>query len=227
MTTFALITEGITDQIVIETILHSHYSNVLDDGDEVDIRVMQPLRDATDEARQEENAFGGWEKVFEHCSISANIEEAAAFNDYIIIQIDTDCAEHKNFGISLSIGGVEKPVRDLIEEVKGAIVRKIGDQLFLRLEEKFVFAIAVHSTECWLLPVYAKLPAHAARTQSCEGHLKRLVELANSDFKKDFGCYKKLSKPLRHRRTLYEAAKKMKAWPHFLKVSQSWLQARS
>ena len=45
MTSFALITEGITDQAVIENILFRYYK------DEVDVRPLQPPRDATDDAR--------------------------------------------------------------------------------------------------------------------------------------------------------------------------------
>ena len=31
---------------------------------------------------------------------------------------------------------------------------KIGEELFKKIEKKIIFAISVHSTECWLLPLY-------------------------------------------------------------------------
>jgi len=46
MASFALITEGITDQVAISAILYGLYD------EEPEIRPVQPLRDATDEARQ-------------------------------------------------------------------------------------------------------------------------------------------------------------------------------
>lgn len=208
MTTFALITEGITDQIVIETILHSHYSGVLNEGEEVEVRALQPLRDATDEARQDENTFGGWERVLEHCTLSDNISEAAAFNDFIIIQIDTDCAEHKNFGVPLTANGTEKAVNELIEDVKNLIISKIGHQVYSTHEDKFIFAVAIHSTECWLLPLYAKTKAHATRTKSCENHLKHLIKVSGEDFRKDYDCYRKIAMPLRKKKMLVDVREK-------------------
>ena len=78
MASFALVAEGITDQIVLETILSGYY-----DEDDLEINPLQPLRDATDRFRQ--GNFAGWELVFEFCSDQDRLAEALAFNDFFLL----------------------------------------------------------------------------------------------------------------------------------------------
>ena len=59
MSTFALITEGVTDQVVIENILIGMF------GEDVFVHPLQPIYDETDSSRIE--AFGGWQSVFRYC----------------------------------------------------------------------------------------------------------------------------------------------------------------
>ena len=74
MATFGLITEGKTDQIVIDNILAGYFNSR-----DIDINELQPLRDETDKNRSE--TFGGWYRVFEYCR-SIRFKEAFQFNDY-------------------------------------------------------------------------------------------------------------------------------------------------
>jgi hypothetical protein len=190
MTSFALITEGITDQVVLEIIIQTFYSDKLEN--EVDIRFLQPIRDATDESRQGE--FGGWEKVLEHCSYSDRILEALALNDYIVIQIDTDCCEEKNFGLCRTLDGVEKPANELIPEVKELIASKITSEIFEKHQGRFLFAIAVHSIECWLLPLHASGKSDKSRTLSCEKHLRRALDQRNKiKYEKTYDAYEAIA----------------------------------
>jgi len=112
--TFALITEGITDQVVLETVIRANCHSMT--TDEINIVPLQPTRDATDTARAKD--FGGWEKILEYCSSPNRILEALDFNDYVVIHIDTDCAEHPNFGVQLSQNGLERRVAEIINDVK-------------------------------------------------------------------------------------------------------------
>ena len=124
MVTFGFITEGITDQIVIEYILNGYF-----DSDDIDINELQPLRDETDKNRLE--SYGGWTLVFEYCK-STKFREALTYLDYIIIQIDTDVCEETHFGILMrdNQGNELKPV-ELIEKVKNKFRNEIiGDDLF-------------------------------------------------------------------------------------------------
>jgi hypothetical protein len=111
MASFMLITEGPTDQEVIESILTGHF------GEEPDFPFRRPLRDVTDEFRQ--GSPGGWERVFEHCEHGEELlREDLQINDYLIIQIDTDCGEERNFGVPPTVNGQDRPVMDIIMDVR-------------------------------------------------------------------------------------------------------------
>lgn len=148
MTNFGLITEGVTDQIIIEYILNGYF-----DTDDIDINVLQPLRDETNR-RQSEN-YGGWTLVFDYCK-SEVFKLAFQLNDYIIIQIDTDVSEELHYDVSKrdATTGRDLEVVELIEKVKEKFINLIGSEFFDAYQEKIIFAISVHSIECWLLPLY-------------------------------------------------------------------------
>lgn len=69
MATFALIAEGITDQIVIENIL----IGCLTEGEEEpEVNRLQPLRDSTGQSAAP--APGGWTLVFEYLRLGKHLE---------------------------------------------------------------------------------------------------------------------------------------------------------
>jgi hypothetical protein len=201
LTTFALIAEGITDQIVVRAILSEVFTSPV--VGEIDIVPLQPLRDATDESRTQ--GYGGWELVLEYCSIPERILEALSFNDYIVIHIDTDSAEHANFGVPLTDNGVERGVHQIVEDVKGKLTSKITTSIFDEYAERFIFAIAVHSIECWILPFHARSPAGKRRIHSCERHLIAELHRKNILYRKDHRTYLGLSKDFRKRNKLEDA----------------------
>lgn len=188
MASFALITEGITDQVVIETLLLSCL------GQDTVVNPIQPQRDATDESRQAENSFGGWERVLEHCT-PKTFAELLSVNDYIVLQLDTDQAEHPNFGLALTENGEDRPVAALIDDVKAVIARKLGTS-FTQFAPQILFAIAVHSLECWLLPCYTKVPAAARRSKNCASHLARLRGYKDEKDMKNYREFQQLVAPL-------------------------------
>nr|WP_156133659.1 phage tail protein [Massilia sp. JS1662] len=192
MASFALITEGITDQVTIETIITTHY------GEEPEFRQAQPPRDATDESRQGD--FAGWERVLEFCTLQ-EFEDLFSTNDFAIIQIDTDICEHENIQISLTDEGKDIPTEKLIENVKQFIISKIKPDLFELVRARIIFAIAVHSVECWLLPLFSDKKG-SARTKNCEDHLSYAVRRSGERFSKDYDCYLKITKPLDKRKIL-------------------------
>ncbi len=183
MASFALITEGITDQVFLEALLNSLF-------DDVDVNPLQPVRDETDQNRQA--GLGGWERVFEHCQNDEAILSALSINDYLIIQIDTDCAEHINFGVALTAHGIDKTEQQVIDEVKQLIVRKIRADIYQKHQEQFLFAVAVHSLECWLLVFYANTHNEADKTKQCAGHLERLLVKKSMCYQKNALCYYQL-----------------------------------
>jgi hypothetical protein len=143
--TFAGIAEGLTDQIVIENILAGYFNP------DIDINWLQPLRDATDANRS--SNFGGWSQVFEYCKSNA-FKEAFQFNEYIIIHIDTDVSEEDHYNVPHRDENREFTSEQLIEKVVEKFKGLIGEDFYSHYQDKIIFAIAVHSMECWLLPLY-------------------------------------------------------------------------
>jgi hypothetical protein len=193
MASFALVTEGITDQEVIAAILYGFYE------EEPDIREAQPVRDETDEHRQ--GGFAGWEKVFEYCGLP-HFEQIFLTNDYAVIQVDTDVAEHPNFGVPLTAGGKDRAEADIIAAVKDVLVARIGAAVYAKYAARILFAIAVHSIECWLIPAYENTPGKRKRVKQCANHLAPALAKHNIDFKKDSRTYEKVAKLLLKRKNL-------------------------
>ncbi len=191
MTRFRLITEGVTDQAVIENILYGCC------GEDISIAELQPLRDQKD-------SFGNWIAVFSYCA-SSKFEEAFQFTDYIVIHIDTDRCEDKNFDVPRQEEGVTLSPRQLIERVELKLREKIGQKVWEAFGERIIFAIAVDSIECWLLPLYAKAP-HNAKYQNCLDTLNR--ERAKQKFARPLGKryrdYQEASRKYSKPRTLKE-----------------------
>jgi hypothetical protein len=196
MASFALITEGMTDQVAISAILYGLY------GDDADVREVQPLRDATDEARQGNRA--GWEKVFEYC---ARQEFAAVFasNDYAIIQVDTDVCGHLNFPIDVTDEHGDRSPAAIVADVKTFIDAKIAPAILAAYGNRILYAISVHSLECWLLPLYATTNTDSRRTKNCEAHLTRVLNRKDMAFKKDYRTFTTLAKPFEKRAAIARA----------------------
>src|SRR4028118_1721656 len=157
MTNFGLITEGLTDQIVIESILAGYFNNP-----DIDIRPLQPERDKDDENKS--HNYGGWSQVFAYCE-SNNFKEAFQFIDYIIIQIDTDVSE--NYNIAHQNENGEFTPQQLIAKVIEKFRDGIGEDFYNTNQQKIIFAISVHSIECWLLPLYFTDKQKKAKYKNC------------------------------------------------------------
>lgn len=193
-----LITEGPTDQEVLKAILTGYYQ------EDHDFLFLRPQRDATDEAKQE--GRGGWEMVFEHCENSDDLWSGLLINDYLVIQIDTDCGDERNFGVALTSGGADRPERDIIEDVQNLLISKLGTEFYEEFRERIIFAISVHSLECWLLPLHIT-PARntpkeiaiaikkSSQTKSCADRLGRHFEETRViEYKKDVRTYRALAR---------------------------------
>jgi hypothetical protein len=144
MISFGLITEGITDQEVISNILFGYFDNP-----DLVITELQPLRDETD--RNKSQNFGGWGNLIEYCK-SEVFKYAFQTIDYLIVQIDTDVCE--DYGISKKEKGKDLTPEQLITKVIEKFITILGQDFYEKLKSRIIFAIAVHSIECWLLPIY-------------------------------------------------------------------------
>ena len=178
MVTFGLVTEGHTDQVVIENILNGYFNT-----HDIETKKLQPLWDATDKSRIE--SYGGWTLVFGYCK-SEIFRNAFLFQDYIIIQIDTDVSEEKHYDISKrDKNGKELTPSELIQKVTEKFRGLIGEEFFDANKDKIIFAISVHSVECWLLPIYYK-DNRKSKTENCLKTLNRGLQ-KKEDFTIDPG----------------------------------------
>lgn len=200
MAKFGLVTEGITDQIVIENILCGFYKDY-DDLDE-EIFPLEPPRDETDN-KQAHSEFGiGWSAIFNYLS-EARFRDDVLNSAYVIIQIDTDIAEEmfcsKNQAVEEIITCV---IQKMIEKIDSKVDFYEGHR------EKIIFAISVHSLECWLLPLYDTNKTE--KIHECEEKLKVAVFKASKKLKteKNYRNYDKLSQPfLKHKKLINVASK--------------------
>jgi len=163
MPSFALVTEGLTDQIIIENILIGFF-----DDPDMSVNSLQPLRDETDRSRTINP--GNWHQVLEYCS-SERFRGAFQFNDYVIVQIDTDVAA--DYGVSdRDEEGNELSVEDMIERVKAVLIVHIGQEFYKNYTRRILFAVAVQSIECWLLPLLFG-DKKKSKTVNCLGTLNQ------------------------------------------------------
>lgn len=202
MTTFGLITEGKTDQIVIENILVGYFRDP-----DLAVNWLLPLRDETDKHRAEN--FSNWYKVFEYCR-SQTFKEAFPFNDYIIIQIDTDVSEEKGFDIPKFEHGQERSPETLIASVIDKFKVLMGEAFYEAHQSQIIFAIAVHSIECWLLPLYYANKTKA-KTKNCLDTLNRQLKKADgfriNSSQKNPRYYETISKKYCKHKTLMDLYK--------------------
>ena len=212
MLKFAIASEGITDQIVIENILCGYYK---DRNLKSEIGYVYPI-DKTQQKRVEDE-FSNWELLLEHIS-TKRFRKDVVNNRYMIVQIDTDISEHENFGVSKVNLSTEQLIEKVIERLIGQIDSK--KEFYQNYKEKIIFAISVHSLECWLLPIYESNKKE--KTINCEDKLKYAV--SNSSSKKiqklktdkNYDNYNDLSKILMKPKELIKIASKNSSFQIFI-----------
>lgn len=214
MTTFALITEGITDQAVLEQILDG-----LSNGDAT-ITALRPRRDVTDASRVAEDEFSGWEKVFEFLQ-SKDIIKAVDTNDFVIIQIDVDDGEHKNFGLNLHDNSRKyKPILIIVEECIEKLKASLHPDFPVSELGKLLFAIPVLNTECWILSLKHVMNnnkgyRHTLKTiGGCYGRLDNFLQ--DKNFDKNYDFYSELCKDFRKQKNIQAVAKRTPCLQHFV-----------
>ncbi len=197
MSTIGLISEGITDQIVIEHILYG----LLGD-DDLSVDPLQPTRDATDE--NVALTSGNWVKVFEYCE-SILFQQAVENMDFVIIQIDADIFKKENLNEKYKVVLQHLSSAQQLEAIKNKLTTLIGEEFVRQNANKIIFAIAIDSIECWLLPIYySSKPNTASKEVNCLETLNRALQKAENFTidKKDPKFYRKISKPYKKKQEL-------------------------
>ncbi|MBV7523155.1 hypothetical protein KW834_01840 [Pseudomonas sp. PDM29] len=191
MIKFALVAEGILDQVVLERIIATVFKNKTTKHL---VNPIQPERDATDQSKVALSCFGGWEEVIAYCAKTELLKQALVVNDYIIIHIDTDVCGHKNFNIPIILNCAPIPAKKLIADVESFLAKNLTNNFFQANRHRIIFAVAVHSTECWFLPHYGNNAATQGATSTCEARLKKELTKKNIHYEKDYDIYLELSK---------------------------------
>ena len=189
MLKFGLISEGVTDNAVLENILIGYFNEDISGY----INHLQPPPSAS----------GGWSRVLKYCS-SSDFKNDFTDNDFMVIQIDTDKSFDAPFDISHEENGVKLSIEQLIEKIKERF-RRLFEEAFdtnfiTEFNNRILFAIAIHSTECWLLPLYYKNNAEKAEIKNCYEQLNKKIKGLQKTLKiydtisADFCSPKKLKK---------------------------------
>ena len=169
MKSLGLISEGITDQVVILNILYGYFNT-----NDVELTYLTPVRDETDQSRIVDGS--GWYSVIEYVQ-SSQFNGAFQYLDYVVIQIDTDVCEEPHYGVSRRKDGRELTPLQLLDDVRAKFRGWIGSETFKARKDRIIFAIAVDSIECWLLPLYYE--NHAAKRRKTVNCLATLNEALN------------------------------------------------
>jgi hypothetical protein len=144
MAKFGVIAEGPCDQQVIENILIGYF------GDQEE-PVINPIQPATP-ASGADAAHGGWTLVFASLR-RGDPQLALGFNDYVVIHIDTDVQEEAGFDVPRREDGVELSIPDRVRRVISKLTNCIDAPCYQAHASRILFAVAVDTIECWLLPL--------------------------------------------------------------------------
>lgn len=195
---FGLACEGPTDQITIENILCGYFGNP--DLDK-DITELQPPFDGTDQTQ----GGGGWPILLKYLT-STRFRDDVLNTEFIVLQIDSDIADklgvaHKDHS------GNELPTELVISGVRTKLIESINtgvSEFYETHAPKIIFAICVHSLECWLVSHHAEQTA----IHDCSEVLKTVINPNIIRVAKKQKNYNKLSEPFLDRINIDALAKK-------------------
>lgn len=209
MSKFGIIGEGITDQITIENILSGFFENTdLDD----EIQYLQPPPNKPD--------GGGWRPVLQYLTLES-FRNDVLNNQFVILQIDTDVSERKDFDVAhKDSAGNELSVEALIENIIIRLIANINSgesDFYENHAQRIIFAISVHSLECWLVSYYAE----QTTAHNCFDELKVVVNPNEIRVAKKQPNYDKLSQPFLIRENIEIVRQKDRSFDLFIQQLHS------
>ncbi|MCA9709073.1 MAG: hypothetical protein KDK70_24725 [Myxococcales bacterium] len=160
MTTIAILSEGRTDQEVIEQVLLGFFER----ADDLEIHKIFP----PEIPLPGEPEAGGW-TVLRRRLADGDHRQALRFNDYVVIHIDTDVCEDAGFDVprrAPATGDALDP-NALRTAVIERLIEWLGEGFYAAHGHRVLFAIAVESIECWLLPLLEDKPAKQRKIAGC------------------------------------------------------------
>lgn len=147
MANIGLVCEGVSEINVMTRIISKYL------GDEIFVNPIEP------ETKREngvlvQNGYGGWQQVLSHCN-DETVERILEYNDYLIIQIDTDASIQTGYDVKPHDNeGKQKTVEVFYQDVKERLLKDISPEIQEKYEGRIIFAICMNEIECWLLPLF-------------------------------------------------------------------------
>lgn len=159
MKTIGLICEGVSEINIVTRIV----SKYMDDN--ISIRAIEP-ETKTENGCLVQNGYGGWQQVLRHCN-DETVERILEYNDYLLIQIDTDTANQQGYDVNTQdANGQLKTPEVLYKDVKARLLANISAEVQEKYQGRIMFAICMNEIECWLLPLYYT-NNNRCKTQNC------------------------------------------------------------
>lgn len=162
---FALITEGASEHQVIKHLLQ-HYME-----EEPVINQIQPQ--IIDDKQQ---TVGGWNEVLKYCEREKELLEILKYNDFIVIQIDTDMCETEPYSVPRNENGHQLTADELWLRVYERIMNAIPTSVD---KSRVIVAICMETIECWLLPACCTRDVDSRHTNNCLMHLNNELRRMN------------------------------------------------
>lgn len=194
---FAIVGEGHTDQLVLDAALNGFFEV----ADDLRVNYEQPSPDQTG---GKQFPPGGWDQVRKYLK-GDKFLGALQTNRYLVVHIDTDVSD-----VFVPRAGLT-PAEHVI-----AIVAYLQGLIAGRAPlDRFIFAIAIDSIECWLLPLVfdRSEKANLTKVAGCLKAVNDKLRMTNGTLlskgdgsEKAPEAYRRLSKGLEKRKGLDVAA---------------------
>ena len=153
---FALITEGVSEHRIIKHILAKYFKEL---GPEIN-QIQPKLID------DRQAIIGGWNEVLKYCERN-ELNDILIENDFLVIQIDTDQSQTSPFDINhFNPEGQLKTPEQLYADVILKLQSLILPEILTKHRDNILFAVCIHTIECWLLPIYYN-DSHKTKTTGC------------------------------------------------------------
>lgn len=204
MEKIGLACEGVTDRAVIKNILCGYFS-------------IQSPQNYINELSPPQ---GGWNPLLNYLK-TERFRDDVESHSCIILQIDTDVSADFDVKHTDDSGNLLTPI-ELIERIVAMMRAKIAEgdsDFYADNSQKIIFAICVHSIECWLLVFYDTTSTHAM-DYSCKENLKKFKFPCNTQLAKKQRNYDIISAPFLEPANITTVAAKNESFNHFIQQLQ-------
>jgi hypothetical protein len=202
MKKFALACEDSkTGKVVIKNILRGYFAI---QNSQQDIAELSPPE-------------GGWRPLLTYLTCE-RFREDVENHQFIILQIDTDVSHDFDIPHTDNLGN-QLTTLELIEKVIEKLIFQMNSgqiDFYQDYAKKIIFAICVHSIECWLVAHYGK----SENLLNCLTELKTFKFPNNLQVAKKVRNYDLISQPFLIRQHIETVAQKDKSFKHFIQQLQ-------